>query len=165
MYEVEEDINSCAKEIANLVVVDNIVENFVDIAFRAMRPSEAPETTKTEDEYNLLFRKYTKMSDNNIVLTRGNQNRLEIIKEMENLRSKGELSDEDLQNTRKTNQGLEERLKVKDTEIEALEDIIINLKKNAEVDASKAIDQAKNIRSLEEELGVWDEDKEEEEVT
>ena len=105
------------------------------------------------------------MSDNNIVLTRANQNRLEVIKEMENLRSKAELSDKELQNTRKTNQGLEERLKVKDTEVEALEDIIINLKKNAEIDASKAIDQAKNLRSLEEELGVWDEDKEEEEVT
>ena len=163
--EIEEDLDRCAKEIENLVVVDRIVENFLDIAFRAMRPSEAPETTKSEDDYNLLFRKYTKMSDNNTVLTRANQNRLEVIKEMENLRSKAESSDEDLQITRKTNQGLEERLKVKDTEIEALEEIIINLKKKAELDASKALDQTKNIRALEEELGVGEEEEDEEEVT
>ena len=54
---------------------------------------------------------------------------------------------------------------MKDTEIEAMNEIITNLKKKAEDDASKAIEQAKNIRAMEEELGVWDEGEEEEEVT
>ena len=60
------------KEIANLVVVDTIVDMFVDIAFRAMRPNEAPETTKMEDKYNLLFRQHQKLNDRNIVLIKAN---------------------------------------------------------------------------------------------
>ena len=51
-------------------------------------------------------------------------------------------------------------MKVKETEIEVMDDVISKLKKKAEEDASKAIDQAKNIRSMEEELGVWDDQEE-----
>ena len=54
---------------------------------------------------------------------------------------------------------------MKYTEVEAMEGIINNLKEKVKDDTAKALEQAKNIRALEEELGVWDEDKDEEEVT
>ena len=165
MLEVDEELNSSAEEIENLIIVDKLVDSFVDIAYKVMRPREAPETTKEEDEYNLLFRKYTKLSDKNTILTRADHNRLEVVKELEKLRIEATTNGEDLQSTRRTNQGLEEMLKVRDTEVKAMEEVINNLKEKAKVDAATAIDQAKNIRSLEEELGVWDDDKEEEEVT
>ena len=171
----EEEVNDdqanedFAKDIDNLVIVDKIVDAFVEIAFRAMRPSEAPETTKIEDEYNLLFRQHQKVSDKNVVLTRANENRLEVLKDMEKVREVASSSIKDLQETKKTNQVLEESLKVKDIEIEAMEVIIKNLKKKSEDDAEKAMEQAKNIRAMEEELGVWDDVEEqetsEEEVT
>ena len=161
----EMDSESVVKEIENLVIVDKIIDSFVDTAFRAMRPNEAPETTKAEDQYNLLFRKYAKISDANTVLTRANQNRLEIIEELEKLRTDAASIEEALHTTRKANQGLAERLRMKDTETEAMEEIIDNLKKKAKADAATAADQAKNIRAMEEELGVWDEEEEDEEVT
>ena len=92
-----------------------------------MRPREAPETTKAEDEYNLLFRKYAKMSDNNTILTRANQNRLKVIKEMEKLRIDAATNKETLHNTRKANQSLDKRLKMKETETEAMEEIMLGL--------------------------------------
>ena len=164
--EEEEDVNAdqdneaIANEIENLVTVDAIVDSFVEMAFRAMRPSEAPETTKMEDNYNLLYRQHQKLSDKNVVLMKANENRLEVLKDMEKLREVATSSLEDLQETRKTNQVLEEYIKVKDTTIEAMEEIIKDLKKKAEDDAEKASEQARNIRAMEEELGVWDEDEE-----
>ena len=100
----------------------------------------------------------------NVVLTKGNENRFEVMKEMEKLREVATSSLDDLQETKKTNQILEERVKMKDTKIEAMDEIINNLKKKAEEHTSNALEQAKNIRAMEEELGVWDE-PEEREVT
>ena len=68
----------------------------------------------------------------NVVLTKGNENRFEVMKEMEKLREVATSSLEDLQETKKTNQILEERVKMKDTKIEAMDEIINNLKKKAE---------------------------------
>ena len=163
MLEPNEDQENekITKEIENLVIVDNIVDSFVDTAFRAMRPNEAPETTEMEDKYNLLYRQHQKLNDRHIVMTKANENKLEVLKEMEKLRVVAKSSIEDVQETKKTNQVLEECLKMKDTEIEAMEEIISKLKKNAVEDAGKAMDQAKNIRALEEELGVWDVEEEE----
>ena len=163
-FDVDEDMDmaTIAEEIENLMIVDTIVDSFVDMAFRAMRPSEASETTKEEDKYILLYRQHVKMLDKNMVLIKANENRLEVLKEMEKLRVVASSSLEDLQETKQTNQILEECVKMKDTEIEAMNETIANLKKKAEDDASKAIEQAKNIRAMEEELGVWDKDEEEE---
>ena len=109
-----------AKEIENLVTVDKLVDAFVDMAFRTMRPNEAPETTKMEDKYNLLFRQHQKLVDKNVVLTKANENRLEDMKQMEKLRTVATSSLEDLQETKKANQILEECMKMKDTEVEAM---------------------------------------------
>ena len=159
----EQDTESVGKEIENLVIVDSIVDSFVDFAFRAMRPNEAPETTDMEDKINLLFRQHQKLNDRYIVMTKANENRLEVVKEAEKLRAVATSSLDDLQETKKTNQALEECLKMKDTEIEAMEEIISELKKKAEDDAAKATEQARNIRAMEEELGVWDVNEEENE--
>ena len=59
----EDDSETIAKEIENLMTVDTLVESFVDMAFRVLRPSEAPETTEMEDKYNLLFRQHHKLND------------------------------------------------------------------------------------------------------
>ena len=84
----------------------------------------------------------------NVVLTKGNENRFEVMKEMEKLREVATSSLEDLQETKKTNQILEERVKMKDTKIEAMDEIINNLKKKAEEHTSNTLEQANNKRAM-----------------
>ena len=71
-------------------------------------------------------------------------------------------SDEAVHETREANQVLEETLKLKDMDINAMEEVIKHLKEECEKRIKEATEevQQKNrmIRSLEEQLGVWDED-------
>ena len=84
----------------------------------------------------------------NVVLTKGNENRFEVMKEMEKLREVATSSLEDLQETKKTNQILEERVKMKNTKIEAMDEIINNFKKKAEEHTSNTLEQANNKRAM-----------------
>ena len=65
--------------------------------------------------------------------------------------------------TREANQVLEETVKIRDMELSAMETVIEKLREDYTKHKKEAEDELKQknqmIRSLEEELGVWDQDK------
>ena len=112
----------------------------------------------TQYEYDLLYRKHTKLDDRNIILTRANQMRLEISKDNERLRQANESNEETLQETLKRCQILEDAVKVRDMDIDAKEEMIKSMKEKEKTSEGAHQEQLQYIRTLEEQLGTNDED-------
>ena len=117
---------------------------------------------KVEYDYELLYRKHEKLLDKFTILTRANTNRLEITEENNMMRKVLTKTEEAIHKTREANQVLEETVKIKDMEINAIEDAIKLVKEECEKRVKEAKSEVKQknqmVRSLEEELGVWDKD-------
>ena len=116
-----------------------------------------------EHEYNLLYRKHKKLLNKFANLNKANINRLEITEENNRIRNTLTKTEEAIHETSEANQVLKETVKIKDMEVNTLEEVVkqdketfVKYKKEAEDVLKQKNDM---IRSLEEMLGVWDNDR------
>ena len=121
-------------------------------------------TTVSQDDYDLLYRKHQKLTDRVIIMTRANQNRLETLKENERLRQATDASEKALQELYQKHQVLEDTVKVKDMDLKAKEELITKMMENGVTNNEIVVNQKRSIRSLQELLGIEEDVDDEEEV-
>ena len=99
----------------------------------------------------------------NIIEKDSNKNRLEVIEEYTRIRQVVANTSKVIHETREANQVLEETVKIRDMQLKAMETVIEKLREEStkhKKEAEYELEQKNEmIRSLEEELGVWDHDK------
>ena len=156
-------------------LLDNIDTNMLpeaiecdrcDLRFTSKEELKQHESTThgPEHEYEQLYRKHEKLTEKYTILNKANHDRLELIEENSRIRKVMNNTAKHLHKTRESNQVLDETVKIREMELNAMEEIVKKLRDEIARQQKEAEDklEEKNamIRSLEEELGVGVDDKE-----
>ena len=119
---------------------------------------DAINSVVSQYDYDLLYRKHQKMEDRNLILTRANQNRLEILQENERLRQANSSNELNLQEALKQCQILEDAIKIRDMDIKAKAKRLAAMDENEKNINNVVEEQIISIKALREELGIPEED-------